>query len=154
MTAQTTFGDWLKETRNRRRPLVRQQDLADATVAALRRWRTDQITIRLAARFWEDNDLVFTTATGRLVTQRHWQDKHRAVTTAAAVPRGTLHSMRHTAATLMLERGVPAKIVSEILGHATVAFTQDRYQHVDERMQRRAVDDLDALLGTGTDATT
>ena len=40
------------------------------------------------------------------------------------------HDLRHTHATLMLKSGIHPKIVSERLGHATVAFTLDTYTHV------------------------
>jgi integrase len=40
---------------------------------------------------------------------------------------GALGNLRHTHATLMLKSGVHPKIVSERLGHATVAFTLDTY---------------------------
>ncbi len=38
--------------------------------------------------------------------------------------------LRHSHATLMLKSGVHPKIVSERLGHATVAFTLDTYSHI------------------------
>ncbi|MFC1928714.1 tyrosine-type recombinase/integrase [Chloroflexota bacterium] len=41
-----------------------------------------------------------------------------------------LHDLRHTHATLMLKSGVHPKIVSERLGHSTVAFTLDTYSHM------------------------
>ncbi len=54
------------------------------------------------------------------------------------------HDLRHTAATLMLGAGVHPKIVSERLGHATIAITMDTYQHVSPTMQREAA----AAMGT------
>ena len=42
--------------------------------------------------------------------------------------------------------GVHPKIVSEMLGHATVAITLDLYSHVTPTMQRQAADSLDAVL--------
>jgi len=42
---------------------------------------------------------------------------------------GNFHSLRHTHATLLLERNVHPKVVSERLGHATVALTLDTYSH-------------------------
>lgn len=39
------------------------------------------------------------------------------------------HDLRHTAATLMLTAGVNPKVVSEMLGHTSVAITLDRYSH-------------------------
>ncbi len=56
------------------------------------------------------------------------------------------HDLRHTAATLMLAHGVHPKIVSERLGHSTIAMTLDRYSHVSLDMQRDAANGLDAAL--------
>lgn len=57
------------------------------------------------------------------------------------------HDARHTAATLLLSRGVHPKIVSEMLGHATVAITLDVYSHVTPAMHREAARVMDDLLG-------
>jgi TDG/mug DNA glycosylase family protein len=54
---------------------------------------------------------------------------------AAALPRVTLHDLRHSYATLSLRSGVPLKVVSEVLGHAGVGITADLYSHVSEDMQ-------------------
>lgn len=56
------------------------------------------------------------------------------------------HDLRHTAATLMLEDGVHPKVVSERLGHASIAVTMDFYQHVSSTMQRSAARRMDAIL--------
>ena len=55
-------------------------------------------------------------------------------------------TLRHTAATLMLSRGIHRKIVSEMLGHATIAITLDTYRHVLPMMQREAATAMDELL--------
>ena len=57
------------------------------------------------------------------------------------------HDLRHTAATLLLSRGLNPKIVSEMLGHASIAITLDIYSHVVPHMQQQAADAMDALLG-------
>ncbi len=49
------------------------------------------------------------------------------LTEEAGLPHIGLHDMRHTHATLMLKAGVHPKVVSERLGHSTVAFTLDTY---------------------------
>ena len=46
--------------------------------------------------------------------------------------------MRHSYATAALAAGVPAKIVSERLGHANIAITMDTYSHVLPGMDERA----------------
>jgi integrase len=52
----------------------------------------------------------------------------------------------HTTATLMLGQGVHPKLVSEMLGHATVAITLDLNSHATAAMHREAANTLDALL--------
>ena len=41
-----------------------------------------------------------------------------------------LHDLRHAFALLLLAEGVPVLDVSRILGHASAAFTMDRYGHL------------------------
>jgi integrase len=57
---------------------------------------------------------------------------------AAGLRRIRLHDLRHTHATLALRAGVPTKIVSERLGHATPEFTMRMYQHAIPGMQAEA----------------
>jgi integrase len=56
------------------------------------------------------------------------------------------HDLRHSAATLLLGRGVHPKIVSDLLGHSQIAVTMNTYSHVTPTMQRQAADAMDALL--------
>ena len=58
-----------------------------------------------------------------------------------------LYDLRHTCATLLLLSDVPAKIVSERLGHGSITLTLDTYSHVLPTMQKRAADTLGKLLG-------
>lgn len=58
----------------------------------------------------------------------------------------TLHGLRHTQATMLIAAGVPVKIVSERLGHATSSITQDIYAHVLPHMQERAVMVVDSII--------
>jgi integrase len=57
-----------------------------------------------------------------------------------------LYDLRHTAATLALAAGVQPKVVSEMLGHASAAFTLDVYSHVLPHMQESAAAQVEALL--------
>ncbi len=56
------------------------------------------------------------------------------------------HDLRHTHATLLLLKSVPVKVVSERLGHSTVAMTQDTYAHVLPEMQEKAVQVLAGMF--------
>jgi len=71
----------------------------------------------------------------------------RPLLTRAGLPHARVHDLRHTAATLMLSRGVPVKVVSEMLGHADVSTTLSIYAHVLPDMQGGAARAMDDLLG-------
>ena len=58
------------------------------------------------------------------------------------------HDLRHTCATLLLREGVNAKVVSEMLGHASITITLNTYSHVLPDMQDSAAEAMEAALGT------
>lgn len=64
----------------------------------------------------------------------------------AGLPAIRYHDLRHTNATLMLRNGIPAKIVSSILGHSSIQLTMDTYSHVSTDMQEGAAQAMDKLL--------
>jgi integrase len=50
------------------------------------------------------------------------------------LPPVRFHDLRHGTASMLLAAGQPAKVISEMLGHATVAFTMDVYTEVAEEL--------------------
>jgi integrase len=96
----------------------------------LRAARARQAEERLkAGEVYEPAGFVIADALGRPYhpdTISSWFD---AAVKAAELPRIRLHDCRHTAASLMLAAGVPVKVVSEMLGHASIA-TLSIYAHV------------------------
>ena len=54
--------------------------------------------------------------------------------------------LRHTFATLSLQNGTDIKTVSESMGHATTAFTMDRYGHVSQTMMKNSADRMQNLI--------
>ena len=65
---------------------------------------------------------------------------------AAGLPRIRLHDVRHSYATAALRAGVSPKIVSERLGHSTVAFTLQTYVHVIPTMDEQAASTAAAYI--------
>jgi len=57
-----------------------------------------------------------------------------------------LHGLRHTHATHLLQLNISAKIVSERLGHSSIAITLDTYSHVQPGMQEDAVAKYETLM--------
>jgi integrase len=116
-------------------------DLDGRTLAALRAWKAQQDQER---HRWgvasKDPGLVLTREDGGWVAPDGWSAAFDRHVVAAGLPKIRLHDLRHTHATLMLAAGTPPKIVSERLGHTTVAFTLDTYAHAVPGMQAEAAD--------------
>ncbi len=93
---------------------------------------------------WEDQDgRVFTTDTGAplfpdSVTQ--WFSNFIART---GMPKVTVHSLRHTYASLMIADGVPLVVVSRQLGHAQASTTANIYAHAIASAQAKAMQTFD-----------
>lgn len=64
----------------------------------------------------------------------------------AEVPLIRFHDLRHTSATLMVESGTGAKVVSDRMGHSTIGMTMGTYVHVSRSLDQEAADRLGALL--------
>jgi len=60
------------------------------------------------------------------------------------------HDLRHTFASLALLRGAKPKVISEALGHSSVAFTMDTYSHIMSGMQEEMMALLDGVIPSGT----
>ncbi|MFW6034209.1 MAG: tyrosine-type recombinase/integrase, partial [bacterium] len=102
------------------------------TVAALREHRRRQNEERLrAGEAWSNvGDLVFTNEVGETIHPSAFSRLFATRVRLAKLPKIRLHDLRHTYATVALGAGVHPKIVSERLGHATIAVTLDLYSHV------------------------
>ena len=58
-----------------------------------------------------------------------------------------LHGLRHTHASVLIRRGFNAKVVSDRLGHTSVAFTMQKYVHLFDDQRREAAISMDDFLG-------
>jgi integrase len=126
-------------------------DLNSGTVAALRPYRASRGL--LALDLVRDSALVLSNLDG---SHRHPERFSRRFVGQVAQARKApgedllpvirLHDLRHTHATLLLADGVPVKVVSERLGHASATITLTVYQHVHPGMGRQAADRFAALL--------
>mgnify|MGYP001282941538 FL=1 len=121
--------------------------LSADTVALLHEIRGRQITQQLeVSDAWTDSGYVFTDASGMPVDPNLATRALKKVVATAGLPKLTIHGLRHTHATILLEQGVNPKVVSERLGHASVATTMDIYSHVLPDMQEKAALAIDAAL--------
>jgi integrase len=121
--------------------------LTELAVKPLRKHRIKQNEWRLQlGPAWQNHDLVFPSEAGRPWEPSRVLYRFHKALTKAGIPKRRVHDLRHTAATLMLEEGVPLKVVQEMLGHSSYNLTANVYQHVSESMQRQAAVAVDALF--------
>jgi integrase len=128
--------------------------LSRQTLEALTEHRDRQRFIRQATgKSWHDHDLIVCTSIGTPINPNNVTRSYNRLVIEAGVQRIRVHDLRHTAATLLLRAGVPAKIVSERLGHASVGITMDLYSHVLPDMQDLAANAMSEMMDrvTGTD---
>lgn len=92
---------------------------------------------------------IFKSRTGRPINSDYLAREFKRLLGEAGLEPMRLYDLRHTAATLALAAGVSAKVVSEQLGHASIAFTLDVYSHLLPHMQSDAARRVAALLGMG-----
>lgn len=143
-------GSPVIQNRTKTRTGARTVRLTEDTVDVLKAHRKAQNEIRLASAEWEDNDLIVCTAQGKPINPSNVSAAFKRLVALAGVPEIRVHDLRHTSATLLLRAGVPTKIVSERLGHASVGITSDLYSHVTPDMQESASVAMSNILKKST----
>lgn len=131
---------------------VREVALDAGTVAALREQRARQKADRLAAPpgMWDGQGHVFSDELGRPLIPEYVTKAFVRAVRRAGLPKIRLHDLRHSYATLLLDEGVPLKVVADRLGHSTTRVTEDLYQHRVDRLDREAAARGAARLLPGT----
>ena len=103
--------------------------------------------IDTAASLWRENGLVFASETGDPLDRRYvTTHRFKPLLKRTGLPQIRFHDLRHTCATLLLGRNVNPKVVSEMLGHASIAITLDTYSHVLPNMQSEAAKAMEDAL--------
>jgi integrase len=113
--------------------------LAPEVLETLRTHRARQAAERLSwGADYTDSGLVITTEDGRPMHPETLSGLFVRQARRAGLPPIRLHDLRHSVASILLARGVHPKVVSELLGHATIALTLDTYSHVIPSLQQEA----------------
>jgi integrase len=96
---------------------------------------------------WRENGLIFASEAGEPLDRRYiTTHRFKPLLKQAGLPQIRFHDLRHTCATLLLSQNVNPKVVSEMLGHATIAITLDTYSHVLPTMQESAAAAMEEAL--------
>lgn len=121
--------------------------LPDVAIQALKSHKVaqEQACIK-AAEKWVERGIVFSNTIGGFLSTNLVRRRFRELLKNASLPGMRFHDLRHSAATILFVAGVQLKVVSERLGHASIATTADIYSHVLPEMQQEVVDKIDGLF--------
>lgn len=123
--------------------------LPQSAVNDLKQYRKYQLQMRLkVGDRWQETDRIFTTEFGAPLhpdTLSRWFSKFIKAH-SDVLPPISLHSLRHTNATLMIASGVPITTVSKRLGHADTTTTGKIYAHAIRSADEAAAETLENLL--------
>ncbi|MEE9544053.1 MAG: site-specific integrase [Rhodospirillales bacterium] len=126
----------------------RRISLSPLTVDALRRHKVKQLEERLALGLGKnDSGLVFTTVEGEPVNPRKFSKDFYWIVKRSKIKRVTFHGLRHTHITQLLKDGEHIKVVSERVGHSSIAITLGVYGHVIPGMDEDTALRVDAAWG-------
>ena len=94
----------------------------------------------------QEHELIFISEQGQPLRDKQLYKSFKGLIKIAGLPEIRFHDLRHTAASLMLNYGIPVIIVSKRLGHARASITMDVYGHLIPSKQEEAAILMDRLM--------
>lgn len=96
---------------------------------------------------YKDLDMIFAREDGYYIDPTTFRDHYQRKLKKAGLEHHTIHALRHTFATRALEAAIPIKVVSQILGHASIQITMDTYSHVLPELQSASMNKIVEYMG-------
>jgi integrase len=132
------------KTKNSRRTIR----LTKGAISALKAHLSRQLEeMERMGSVYQPGGLIFATEGGTIVNPSNLRNRSfKPLLKRADLQPIRFHDLRHTCATLLLSKSVNPKVVSEMLGHASISITLDIYSHLLPDMQEKAVEALEEML--------
>lgn len=108
--------------------------LPEPAIEILRRQQARQAEQRTIEPDWQDTGYVWTSPSGALWGNTWLSNGLDRVLKAAGLPRITLHKLRHSTASILMEKDVHARVVADLLGHSQISLTLGTYSHATVRL--------------------
>lgn len=149
---KTDSGTWYYFKETPKSGKSRYVDLDTDMLERLEAHRREQRKQRMkvGAAYNKDLDLVFATPLGEPIRPSALYKRFQDIARPLGFDAMRFHDCRHTHATLLLKASVPPHVVTERLGHSTVAFTLDRYGWVLPGQQREAAESFAARMSAAS----
>jgi len=114
-----------------------------------RHYELQQIEVEKAGSAYNKQRIVFCSNVGTYIEPRRINTTLEKLINAAGIEHINFHALRHTFASRALEAGIPAKVVQEMLGHADVAMTLNRYTHILKNTMHDEMQKMNAIFIDG-----
>jgi len=131
------------KTKSGRRAIKLGEDTLDMLRAHKERQQMDRA---IAGSDWQGMGLVFPSTIGTVLRRSNVRKEFKRILVLANVPDIRFHDLRHTAASILLNAGVPVIVVSKMFGHSKVSVTMDIYGHLIPTMQEMATQVMSDLV--------
>jgi integrase len=120
--------------------------LSEEDIAVLQDHRASIEAEHAISSVWQQPEFVFVTHIGTTINPTNLSKAFKGIIASAKVPDIRFHDLRHSSASLAALEGVSPKVLSERLGHATVKFTMDTYQHSYAHQHEEAASTMGKVL--------
>lgn len=108
---------------------------------------TDELlTIMKNPSVFHEHGYILTGCDDKFTEPRTMENHFKKVLTESDIAAANFHTLRHTFATRCIEVGFDVKSLSEILGHASVTITMNRYVHPSMSLKRENMNKLSGLF--------
>jgi integrase len=126
----------------------RSVSLPPRAVRALREHRKRQLEEKVrVGSGWQDNGLVFANSKGKpLEAQNVVNRSFKPLLERAGLPAIRFHDLRHSCLSLLASRGEPIRDLQALAGHATAAFTLQRYTHHYDSSAKRTAEKMGEIF--------
>lgn len=115
--------------------------LDDSTVQVLKDWKLEQkkLFFKLGVK---SKNIVITNTKGGYFDFAHFRDELKYFLGKHKLKQFSVHSLRHTHASLLFEAGIEPKTISDRLGHSNIQTTLDMYTHLNDKQRSDVADRL------------
>lgn len=115
--------------------------LDDATIQVLKNWKLEQ-----KKQFFKNGvkstDIVITNIKGSYLDFAYFRDELKKFLSTHNLKQFSVHSLRHTHASLLFEAGIEPKTISDRLGHSNIQTTLNMYTHLNDKQRSDVADRL------------
>ena len=142
-------GGWKHEKKTKNDSSRRKVKLSNKLKKILKRYKKEQAKIRLQLddEYYDKKEFIFCRPDGYPYHPDTYNKKlNDYIDKAELSQKYTIHTLRHTFATMNVNNKISPEIVQKMLGHSTISTTIDIYYHHDTEMQKEAINKLDQAI--------